>query len=66
MNRSLDLDEYPRWVQSYAEWRDSDERDFLCVKKAYEKFVELTNDEKLSSVLTMAWSNLQSARGGRT
>lgn len=59
MKTNHQTNEYPSWLKTHAEWHDTDQRDFLIIEKAFEKFSELTGDPKLAAVLVMAWASLQ-------
>lgn len=59
MNPLKPTDDWPEWVQAHSVWVATDERDFLAIMKAFDKFKEITGDPKLAAVLVMAWSTLQ-------
>lgn len=64
MNTNHQANEQPSWLKPYADWSDTDQRDFLVISKAYEKFSEFTSDRKLAAVLVMAWATLQAGPKG--
>jgi len=64
MTNQSEPKEWPEWVTDHAIWRTTDERDFLCVMKAYDRFVSATGDAKLAGVLVMAWATLQTTPRG--
>lgn len=55
---------WPEWVDDWGVWRSNDQRDFLIVMKAYERFLAATGDAKLSAVLVMSWATLQTIPKG--
>lgn len=59
MNQLETIEDWPDWVKSHSAWGACDERDFLVVMKAYNKFKDATGDHKIAAVLVMAWSTLQ-------
>lgn len=59
MNQNTEQKEWPSWVVDNAVWSATDERDFLCVMKAYDRFMNATGDTRIASVLVMAWAALQ-------
>lgn len=61
MSQNQQQKEWPSWVSDQAIWVDTDERDFLSVMKAYDRFMNATGDTRIAAVLVMAWATLQAA-----
>lgn len=64
MTSQSEINEWPEWVKDHAIWRSTDERDFLIIMKAYDRFVSATGDAKLAGVLVMAWATLHAQPKG--